>query len=425
MKLKIDENSDNYFGTVIRIEEIYPIENADNLNRAVLFGNNLIISKDIKVGDIMIYFVAGTQLSEDYCFHNNLYDSAELNKDTEQKGYISAKRRLIKALKLRGTISDGMLLPLSSLAYLENQTLDPKFMKIGDEFTHISDVEICRKYQVPVKEGKAQQAKQEKVDKLKDLILPNQFKLHTSTAHFARNLENIKPETEIIVTRKMHGSSLILSHVLLKKKLKWFEKLLDHVIPQIKSEYGYVYSSGKPKSKLPKGVVFEKFDWNSPTKSFYSTDYWLKAYQLHRSKLEKGISIYAEIVGQGIQKGDYTYGYDYEIFVYRITQTNSDGQSYEFSWDAVIEYCKKYELRYVEEYFRGKVSEIVGKQGTPEQLLQKMQEAYLDKSYNDCKVDEGVCIRIRETNEILKLKSPLFILGESKNLEAGVGENES
>ena len=84
MKLTIQENSTNYVCTVVQIKELYEIPNADNLNRVVLLGNNVIVSKDVQEGDVMLYFVAGTQLSEDLCYNNNLYDSHELNKDTSE-----------------------------------------------------------------------------------------------------------------------------------------------------------------------------------------------------------------------------------------------------------------------------------------------------------------------------------------------------
>lgn len=421
MKLTVHENSTNYPATVVKMGTMHPIEGADKIQRTVLFGNNLIVSKTVKEGDIMLYFVAGTQLSEDLCYNNNLYDDSAMNSDTTEKGYISAKRRLVKALKLRGTISDGMLLPLSALDYIaEYIPID-----IGDTFTHIGDVEVCRKYVVPVKQSGTPGQKTPKQNKMKDLLIDNQFRFHTDTAHFARNLDKFTPNTEIIITRKYHGSSLILAHVMNVKKLNWFEKLINRFVKLPQSEYGFVYSSGKPKSRLPKGIKSETADWQTPTQSFYSNDIWEKAYQMHKDKVEKGITLYGEIVGNGIQGADYTYGFDYEIFIYRITQTNVDGNVYELSWEALKAYCEKYGLKYVDEYFVGKVSNIVGKNGTTEDLLTRLQDAYLDKSYPDCKVDEGVCIRLRNNDEIFKLKSPKFIAAESVSLEKGETDIES
>lgn len=413
MKLTTHEDSTNYACTVVQLGTMREIPNADKIQRTVLFGNNLIVSKAVQEGDVMLYFVAGTQLSEDLCYENNLYSSYELNKDPKDKGYLSNKR-LIKALKLRGVISDGMLLPLSALNYI-----DPSAslrLNVGDTFTHIADVEVCRKYVVPVKQTGTPSQKQPKENKMKDLLIDNQFRFHTDTQHFARNLEMFTPDTEIIVTRKYHGSSGILSNVLINKKLSWFEKLVNKFVKLPHSEYGFVVSSGKPKSRLPKSIKTNSIDWKSPTPSFYSNDIWEKAYQLHQDKIEKGITLYFEIVGQGIQGADYTYGFDYEIFVYRITQTNVDGNVYELSWEAVKNYCEKYGLKYVDEYFSGRIDNFGN---NIDEALENLQISYLDKSFPDCPVDEGICIRVRGTDEIFKLKSPKFIAGESAALEKG------
>ena len=108
----------------------------------------------------------------------------------------------------------------------------------------------------------------------------------------------------------------IAPNVLINKNLNWFEKLIDKYITKLpKTEYGFVWSSGKPKSRLPKGIEADNTDWQTPNPSFYSEDFWKKAYRLHKDKVEKGISIYGEIVGNGVQGNEYTYGFDYEIFV--------------------------------------------------------------------------------------------------------------
>jgi RNA ligase (TIGR02306 family) len=425
MKLTIDENSSNYPCTVVRIGKPHAIEGADKIQRVVLLGNNVIVSKAVQEGDLMLYFVAGTQISEAICHDSNLYDDPALNKDTTQKGYLSAKRRLVKALKLRGTVSDGMLLPLTSLPIEEGD------LKEGDTFTHIDEVMICQKYEVPVRQsGLPKGEKTPKQNKLKDVIIDNQFRFHSDTAHFARNLEKFNSGTQFIVTRKYHGSSLILAHVLVNKKLNWFERLIDRFIPQKKTQYGFIYSSGKPKSRLPKGVEADQVGWKSHTPSYYSNDIWRRAYEMHKDNVEKGITLYGEIVGNGVQGADYTYGFDYEIFIYRITFTNEDGNVHELSWEAVKRYCEKYGLKYVDEYFVGKVREVVppftvGDVTMQDQLLDYLKTQYLDKSYPDCKVDEGVCIRLRDTDEIFKLKSPKFIEGESKQLEAGISDIET
>lgn len=415
MNLTVKEDSKNYACSVVEIKELFPIEGADAIVRVVVNGNNVVISKDTQVGMKMLYFCAGTQIEEAYCHKNNLYDKAEENHNKEKRGFISFKNRRVRAIKLKGVISDGMLMPLDSLnSFLEEGSINS--LKVGDEFTDINGNSLCKKYFVPVRNGNIGGKAPKKLGfAIKDIIIENQFRLHTDTEHFVKHLSDFSLESEIIITRKIHGSSLVLSNVLVKKNLSLKDKIFNFLGAEIPTkEYGLIWSSGKPKSKLPKGVESSSNKWETPNPSFYTADIWARAAKELRHTLEKGISLYGEIVGEGIQGADYTYGKEYAIFIYRITTTNSDGEVYELSWEQIKNYCAKYGLQHVEEYFGGKVKELVTSE---EELLEYLKNRYLDKSYPDCAVDEGVCIRLRGTEEIYKLKSPKFILGESVALD--------
>ena len=63
----------NYCATVIKIEKIVELENCDNVYAAIIMGNQVIVSKNIKVGDIGLFFPVETKLSKDYLSANNLY----------------------------------------------------------------------------------------------------------------------------------------------------------------------------------------------------------------------------------------------------------------------------------------------------------------------------------------------------------------
>lgn len=418
MKLSIKQGSENYAATIVEIDKVYTIPTADNLHRTVVFGNDVIISKDVKVGDKMIYFCSGTKLNPDFCKFNNLYEDKTLNLDPEQKGYISSKCR-VKAVKLRGVVSDGFLLPLDSLEYVYMQI--KLVLNIGDTFTDIGNYSICEKYVISTTGNSNSGGKESKsTNKLKELLVKDQFRLHTDTAHFAKNLHKFEPSDNIVITRKYHGTSGISSHVLIQRNLSLIERLLSWFGVNIpKTEYGYIYSSGKPKSGLPKGIFSgDESTWNNNNKSFYSENYWLKAFNKLKPSLEKGITLYYEIVGEGIQGKDYTYGFEHEIFVYRITQTNVDGIVYEFSWQQVKDYCEKYNINYVSEYRKCTYLDLKKEaEFNSEDIIQTLTVLYLNKSYGDCKVDEGICIRNERTNEIFKLKSPNFILAENNNAE--------
>ena len=46
----------NYLMSIVRIDNISPIKNSDNLVKTTINGYDIICSKDIKKGDIMVYF---------------------------------------------------------------------------------------------------------------------------------------------------------------------------------------------------------------------------------------------------------------------------------------------------------------------------------------------------------------------------------
>lgn len=114
MNLEILKGSENYVATVVTINNLHPIEGADKIQRTVVLGNNVIVSKDVSIGDRMIYFVSGTKLNAEFCKYNNLFSDKTLNDNTEVSGYLSNKCR-VKCIKLKNTISDGILMPLDSL----------------------------------------------------------------------------------------------------------------------------------------------------------------------------------------------------------------------------------------------------------------------------------------------------------------------
>lgn len=150
MKLEIREDSKNYVCSVVKIDKIFDIEGADRIKRTVVFGNNIVVQNTVKEGDIMLYFVSGTELNEEYCHKNNLFEKEELNYDQTKRGFINSKRR-VKALKLRGVISVGLLMPLNSLLpFLEQGSINS--LKIGDEFTTINGNDLCKKYVVKIKQ---------------------------------------------------------------------------------------------------------------------------------------------------------------------------------------------------------------------------------------------------------------------------------
>lgn len=437
--MHVDKDSSNYACSVVRIEKIFDIEGADKIQRVLVNGNDVVTSKEVKLGDIMLYFVAGTKLNEEYCKYNDLLTDETMNRN-KVKGYISHKQFRVKAINLRGVISNGMLLPVSSLNafdfYPKIKTALGTGLSVGEEFTHLFGVKICEKYIVPIipTSTKSDSNKVTKV-KLADILVDKQFRLHFETPHLVKNIHKLSYDSEIIITDKWHGSSCILAKIKTKRPLSIVDKISRFFGANIcDTKYTGLFSSGKPKSGLPKGI---EGHYENPNKSFYSQNIWRDAFEKYKFAIEEGISIYSELVGVGIQKG-YDYGTINEprMVVYRITRTNDIGHVDEFSWNQVEEYCTKYGLETVKVLFKGKLSEWLAKypyggitnlghtkEIDKEDFIAALSHYYLEKKCAHCLNSvwaEGICMRVENPFEIFKLKSKNFILSEDKELDSGV-----
>lgn len=71
---KSDSYKSEYSAAVIRVGELTPIEGSDFLVKTQVFGTQIVVNKDVKEGDIMIYAANETQLNEKFLSVNNLYD---------------------------------------------------------------------------------------------------------------------------------------------------------------------------------------------------------------------------------------------------------------------------------------------------------------------------------------------------------------
>lgn len=416
MKLGKPENV-NYCATVVKIKNIIPLDNCDNVVATTIFGFQAIISKDTAIGTLGIVFPVETQLSHEYCSENNLYRHAEYNVDPEHKGYIEDNRR-VKAVKFRGHTSNALFMSLSSVAFAG---VDIEDLKEGDEFDKIGDHLICKKYVVPVKAGRGNgQVAQYKVfTRVDTRFMPEHF----STENYFRNDRNIDPEQEIIVTQKLHGTSVRIGNTIVKRKLSLLEKLARLVGVEVKtSEYDYVYGSRR---------VIK--DSNNPDhKHYYDTDIWTTKGKELIGSIPEGFILYAEIIGW-TQEGkaiQTSYHYmvpakDCKLYVYRIAFVNEKGLVTDLGWDQIKEFCSQRGILYVPELWRGKHKDFKPLAYLDKQLFTEFATAI--RPGEDDIVDEGVCIRVdnRITPAIFKAKSPKFFEHETKLLDKGEEDMES
>jgi hypothetical protein len=433
MTLSVNENSKNYACSVVEVKKILPIEGADMIVKTIVNGNTVVCSKNVKEGDIMLYFVSGTKLNADYCKKNNLYDKSEENLDTAQKGFISFKQKRVKAIKLRGEISDGMLMPLSSLtSFLESSSIDS--LNIGDEFTEINGNTLCEKYIVPVQQRGSNATKSHKQPKGIDRLIEGQFYLHGDTDNLRKNMDKINPDDIIGIHYKKHGTSMVVGNVLVKTPLSWYEKLLKKIGVNIKEEdYDIVYSSRK--------VI--KNQYLNPTKGggFYGEDIWGVVAKEIGHLIPKNWTLYGEILGytdlgSPIQ-GKYDYGCnvgEHKFYVYKISVVNPDGKVIFLTDKQIEEYCEKVGLLYKDTFiYYGEAVDLfphIQPSVTSnidiwrEKFLNSLEYKYNEKDCYMCtnKVpEEGIILRKENmySYEAYKLKSKRFILGESDAQEKG------
>jgi len=460
MDLTLSKNHNpNYLAKIVKIDSFKPHPNADRMKLANVNGYVVSVGIDTEPG-IFIYFPVECEIHHEYLSKNNLYrvssNSPNLNRDNLDKGgYIEHNGR-VRCMKLRNFSSEGMLMPIDSLKPLIDLPANIDDY-IGISFDMINDHQLVKKYIPKITRTSgapgSRNRKQEK--KYENTIVEEQFRFHPDTTQLKNNLYRFDKDTLIQISTKFHGTSAIFCNLLVKKELSIMERLLKFFrINIVDTEYQTFCSSRKV-------IKDPKINKNLGS-GFYNIDIWNLALEVIKPYLEKGMSIYAEIVGylpngKIIQK-DYDYGcqyipgvYNYEemtpqqmyqaklfqIRIYRITYTNVDGKVFEMNSQQIRHYCEKWELEPVIQQFYGTTSQFMEQHYTESvdseefihAFLTTLQKQYLEKPCIFChhKVpDEGIVVRIDQLCfEAYKLKSLSFLERESKELDKGIIDIET
>ena len=340
----------NYLAKVIDITNFLPHPNAERMKIAQVGGYKVCVGIDEPAGRY-IYFPVNSEINPNLLSYCNLYRHTEKNTNTEKAGFFNDNGR-VTAIKLRGFPSEGFLLPYEQLENFISDTLNLKLDNIEDntDFDIASEENkefwICKKYIVVhnFTSGQSNSNKKQKNISRFNKVIDTQFHFHYDTVRIQNDKWAIIPNDLISITEKIHGTSGISAYVLCKKKptlinkiKKWFSD------PGI--EYDYLYASRS---------VIKNATETTNSGGYYSCDIWAEADKIIRPHLQKGMTIYYEIVGflptgRYIQK-NYDYGCvppeagepfthekHFKVRVYRITMTNVDGYVHEFSAKEVQE----------------------------------------------------------------------------------------
>lgn len=367
---KSEDANPNYLATICQIENLYPIEDADRLMRTTINGNDMVVSKDMKVGDVVVYVPVETAICEQFLSANNLYEMSEAHRnanfeqvesiiksaettcdDVEIKhsmevaksmcGFFN-KRGRVRMLKLRGQYSMGFVIPVESLR-TAFPDLTAVYGEIGTQFNYVGDTQFCWKY-VPITDAKPQREhdKSGKWKKLMrrtrerfDKLIEGQFEFHYDTKKLEGEIGNIRPDQTVSISVKVHGTSVILSNILCNRKLTLWEKIKKFFGCNVPTtEYSNIYSSRK--------VIKNRY-LNEGVRDYYGSDIWGCVNKAFEKFLSPGMTVYGEIVGyiegtsQMIQ-AKHDYGCEpgqWKFMPYRITLTAADGSKTELNVEEV------------------------------------------------------------------------------------------
>jgi len=422
----------NYAATIVRLKDFVDLPNCDNVKAALIFGNSVIVAKTVQVGNLGVFFPVETAISTEFLGKNNQYRKPEYgNSDPNEKGFFEQHGR-VKAMKFRGHKSEGFWIPVHSLDYLGAGPFEE-----GQVFDAVGEHEICRKY-VPRGQGGKTSSNQARQAKLEDSIVDGQFRLHFDTENFRRNAHKVQPEDWISISDKWHGTSVVIAKILVKRNLRWHERVLRKFgVAVQESNYGLTYSSRRV-IKAVNGI-------EKNNQHFYSEDIWGVVAKEVEDRIPNGFTLYGEIVGftpegQPIQ-GGYAYGCapkQHKFVVYRVTSTNDDGLVIELSWQQMTEFCNKYGFDQVPTIYLGRAKYILPRD-TPwidslsewqQEILSVMERTWVhdqDCPYNGKLPAEGIVIRIDRLHECesFKLKNFRFLEAESKALDKGELDTET
>ena len=435
-----------YTAYITRIKNLHKHPNADKLQIGECFGNAIIVSMEYEDNQLGIYFPSDGQLSAEFAEANNLLRKKDEN-GNNIGGYMDPDKRNVTAIKLRGEKSDGLFLPLRALESFG----DVSTLNEGDRIENFNGHEICRKY-VPrrnVRQGHASDGNRTRKKKVNVAPL---FTEHADTEQLAYNLGSFKPGDEIEITLKMHGTSQRTAHLPVFKGYKrtiWDKIFCREGMPIY--DWGYVSGTRR--------TVLENFEGG-----YYGSNEFRKAHsKFFEGKLWKGEEIYYEVVGfthtgapimatadnkklndkefvkqygketvfsYGCSPHSHTFegyndsrpGYQDEpvkvtipqsdIYVYRMTMTNEDGDVVEYTPDFMRYRCEQMGVKTVPVMWKGFLNEP-DEWGSSEwdagEFAKMIAEQYYDgpDPVGKTHVREGVVVRI--------LNRPKFCAYKHKN----------
>ncbi len=367
-----------YNAHITRIKNLHKHPNADRLQIGECFGNPVIVSMDYEDNQLGVYFPSDGRLSVEFAEVNNLLRKKDEN-GNNIGGYMDPDKRNVTAIKLRGEKSDGLFLPLKSLETFG----DVSELHEGDKIDVFNGQKICEKYIPRSNSRRSHSSGGNKVHK-KNVPVSPLFIEHADTEQLQYNIDAFKSGDQIEITLKMHGTSQRTGYLPVLKGYK--RTLLDKILRREGTPmYDWGYVSGTRRT------VLEDYDGG-----YYGSDKFREQHsKFFEGKLNKGEEIYYEVVGfvddgrpimancdnkklndkdfvkQYGETTVFSYGCEptgkrgigiterivpqSDIYVYRMTMTNEDGDVVEYSPDFMRYRCEQMGVKTVPILAKGTV----------------------------------------------------------------------
>ena len=371
---------------VAEINDIKPIEGADNIVLAVVGGWNCIVKKDSHtIGEFVV------------CATTDAVIPFELSEKLGVTSYLRNGGR-VRTVKLRGVYSECLIMNFDNLPQMKKQ-----FAKgIGyywDAGTDLMELLGIYKYEPPVKIVQLAGGR-----KIRYQDNPN-FHVYYKFPNLKNVPDMFTNEDMVEITRKIHGTNARYG-IVKKTKLTFFDKvkkffgLADKWI-----DYEFVVGS----HNVEKG---------SDSNGFYDTNVWYEIDKKYGIKeklwnyvknenvyIGDGITLYGEIYGAGIQKG-YEYGLkDIEFVGFDVKECGEYLSTYN-AWRVIK---NELELPYVEVLYFGDWS-------------REVQDKFVFNNFIEgTKVPhEGIVIKYHtgERQKIAKVINPDYLIfAEKHNVE--------
>lgn len=274
-----------YKAYITTLKNVRKHPNADKLLLADCFGNTVCVSLDYTEGMVGVYFPTDGKLSEEFCAQHNLVRKKDEN-GVNIGGYLDPEKRNITAIKLRGEKSDGLFMPISCLDYCFDTAVAEDVLNVGDTIDVVNSHLICEKY-IPKNANRtsAGGAGTRAHRRAKRSIAPTFFE-HADTEQLAYNLAAFKPGDLVEITLKMHGTSQRTGYLKVFKGMKrtFWDKIFRREGTEI---YDWGYVSGTRRT------VLDDFEGG-----FYGSNAFRETHaRKFEGKLRKGETVYYEVVG--------------------------------------------------------------------------------------------------------------------------------